>query len=311
MTTTATVPAIEPQIPQDSAMSAFARRVLKASTTSSERTLHALLIDAGKIKAEHIEPIRRAQREHNLRFEEAVVRLGFVSPADMERALSQRFTHPGLPQQGASLAPELVAAIQTSNARVEAFRALRSQLMLRWFEISPRHKVLAVVSPERGDGRSFVAANLAVTFSQLGERTLLIDADMRHPRQHAIFRLENAGGLSAILAGRGDLDTIHHMPSLVALSVLPSGLSPDNPQELLARPLFRHMLSELAIEFDVIVVDTPAGEAYADVQTISARAGGALMVMHAHSTRLKSARNLVQNITGTGATIVGSVMNTF
>ncbi|MGC5317045.1 CpsD/CapB family tyrosine-protein kinase, partial [Escherichia coli] len=79
---------------------------------------------------------------------------------------------------------KVVAAYNPFSKQVEALRALRSQLMVRWFDIDGKHKALSIVSPASGEGRSFIASNLAVVFSQLGERTLLIDADMRQPCQH-------------------------------------------------------------------------------------------------------------------------------
>jgi chain length determinant protein tyrosine kinase EpsG len=234
-----------------------------------------------------------------------------VSQADIEAALARQFDYPYLRQGNPSLSPELVAAYSPFSHQVEVLRGLRSQLMLRWFDMDMKHKALAVVSPERREGRSFVAANLAVVFSQLGQRTLLIDADMRNPCQHSLFKLENSIGLSAILSGRGDPDAVRRIAALDDLSVLPAGSLPPNPQELLARPLFGLLLAELANDFDVIVIDTPPGSDSADVQIIAARAGGALMVAHTNTVRIKAARDLAQSISDAGATVVGAVMNAF
>ena len=100
--------------------------------------------------------------------------------------------------------------------------------MLRWFDAETGHKALAVVSPDAGEGRSFIAANLAVVFSQLGERTLLIDADLRNPSQHQLFRLPNKLGLSSILAGRAELEeTVTRIPGLIDVSVMPAGATPN------------------------------------------------------------------------------------
>ena len=115
------------------------------------------------------------------------------------------------PGQG-NYSEELVAAYQPFSQQVEALRALRSQLMMRWF--NETNKSLAVVTANAGEGGSYLASNLAVMFSQLGERTLLIDANMRNPRQHIIFNLKENRGLSDILAGRAglDLSLIHILP---------------------------------------------------------------------------------------------------
>ncbi|MFY8043907.1 MAG: chain length determinant protein tyrosine kinase EpsG, partial [Rhodoferax sp.] len=81
-------------------------------------------------------------------------------------------------------------------------RAIRSQLKLRWFDQAQGHAMLAIVGAGRAEGGSYLAANLAIVFAQMGERTLLIDADMRAPRQHTLFNLNNQLGFSSLLAGR-------------------------------------------------------------------------------------------------------------
>jgi len=278
---------------------------------ANERQIGALLIDAGKLKVEDAEAILRLQREQGLRFGEAAVRLGLISEADIEIALSRQFDYPYLRQNTHGLSQQLVAAYKPFSPEVENLRGLRSQLMLRWFDSDTDRKTLAVVSPSRGEGRSFIAANLAIVFSQLGEHTLLIDADMRNTVQHELFKLESNNGLSAVLSGRGNSDSVQRIPDFVDLSVLPAGAKPPNPQELLVRPLFGRLLEELAKEFDVIIIDTPAGEAYADAQTIAARAGGALLVARKDSSVVKPTQALLNNISEAGATVIGAVINTF
>ena len=92
------------------------------------------------------------------------------------------------------------------------------------------------MSPGSGEGRSYITANLAVLFSQMGKRTLVIDADLRKPRQHRIFGLPGKIGLSALLAGRAGAEVMCDIPQLPGLTVLPAGVLPPNPQELLSRP---------------------------------------------------------------------------
>ena len=89
--------------------------------------------------------------------------------------------------------------------------------------------MLTIVGAERGEGRTYLAANLAIVFSQLGERTLLVDADLREPRQHFLFHLENQVGFSTLLAGRSREEAIVRIPDLAGLSVLPAGPTPPNP----------------------------------------------------------------------------------
>lgn len=276
-----------------------------------DRSIGAILIDAGKLAPDGAERILRLQKEEGIRFGEAAVKLGLASEADIQQALSRQFDYPYLLAGEALVSEEIVAAYKPFTPQVEALRALRSQLMLRWFGAEPERKALAVVSPARGEGRSFLAANLAVVFSQLGEHTLLIDADMRHPRQHELFGLENRSGLSAILSGRGEVNAIERIPSLLDLSVLSAGAVPPNPQELISRPLFSRLMEELGREFDVIIIDTPAGDGCADAQTLAVRAGAALLVAHKNVSRLRAARHLADGLTQASAMVVGVVLNEF
>jgi len=188
-------------------------------------------------------------------------------------------------------------------------RALRSQLMLRWFDAQAERKTLAIVSPGGGEGRSFIAANLAIVFSQLGERTLLIDADLRTPSQHELFKLGNGAGLSGLLAGRANTDAVISVPGLIGLSVLPAGAVPPNPQELLGRQLFGDTLRTLSRDFDVVIIDTPAASDYADAQTVAVRAGAALIVARKDQTSLPDFTELAHRLQQSGAALVGSVLS--
>lgn len=276
-----------------------------------ERSIGAILIDAGKLTAEGAEHILRLQKEQGLRFGEAAVRLGLVTEEDIRFALSRQFDYPYVLPGDGKLSDELIAAFNPFSPQVEALRGLRSQLMLRWFTGEPEKKALAVVSPGRGEGRSYLAANLAIVFSQLGEHTLLIDADMRHPRQHELFNLANKSGLSSILGGRGEANAVERIPAFQDLSILPAGATPPNPQELLGRPMFSRLLEELAGEFDVIIVDTPALECGADAQTIAVRAGAGLLLARKNHTALDALQQLSADLRHATANVVGVVLNDF
>jgi chain length determinant protein tyrosine kinase EpsG len=276
---------------------------------AASRAIGAILIDAGKLSLADVERILQAQRELGLRFGEAAVELGLLSVHDIQFALARQYDYPYLQAGQGEVAEELVAAYQPFSSQVEALRGLRSQLMVRWFTGEDDRRTLAVASPGRGEGRSYLAANLAVVFSQLGEHTLLIDADMRHPRQHLLFNLENRSGLSSILSNRGEVRDITRIPSFMDLSVLSAGPIPPNPQELLGRPLFAKLLEEMAKEFDVIIIDTPAAAEYADIQTIAMRASGALLLARAEETHMADMRQLAAMLAQSGVAVVGSVLN--
>lgn len=276
-----------------------------------DRSIGALLIDAGKLSTSDAEHILRVQKEDGLRFGQAAVKLGFVTEVDISAALSRQFDYPYLTPGESQVSRSVVAAYEPFSSRVEALRALRSQLMLRWFGDEPERKALAVVSAGHGEGRSQLAANLAVVFSQLGEHTLLIDADMRRPTQHTLFGLDNRVGLSSILSGRGDPSAVQRVPELIDLSILPAGSEPPNPQELLNRPLFAQTLGQFCNEFDVVIVDTPAFDAAADAQILSQRCGAALFVARQNRTLMSKAQSLVDALGESGALVLGAVVNEF
>lgn len=278
-------------------------------------SIGAMLMDAGRLTPEAAEQVLRLQKESGLRFGEAAIQLGLVSEADIQRALSRQFDYPYLLAGDDSVDEEVIAAFKPFSPTVERLRALRSQLMLRLFDQEAGQaslRSLAIVSPDQGEGRSWLAANLAVVFSQLGERTLLIDADLRQPRQHKLFHLDNQAGLSSVLAGRCDAtNAVHRVPSLVGLSVMPAGAVPPNPQELLGRPAFGTLLQQLRQQFDVVLIDTPAGQRSADAATIAARAGAALAIGRKHFTATPRLHSLVETLRHAGTFVVGAVLNEF
>jgi chain length determinant protein tyrosine kinase EpsG len=285
--------------------------VSEANLQQRDRSIGAILVDSGRLALVDAERILRRQKETGLRFGEAAVELGLLAEQDIQQALARQFDYPYLikREHAGEISEELVAAYEPFGQQVETLRGLRSQLLLRWFSGESERKTLAVVSPGRGEGRSYLAANLAVVFSQLGEHTLLIDADIRNPRQHALFHLDNRVGLSTILSGRATIDAIRRIPSFMDLSVLTAGPQPPNPQELLLRPLFAKLLEELALEFDVIILDTPAGDASTDAQTIAIRASGAVVLARKNLTSVHACRRLVKSLADAGVVVVGSILN--
>lgn len=211
------------------------------------------------------------------------------------------------------LSPELIAISQPYAPQVEALRVLRGQLMMRWF--NDGHQSLAIVSAKAGDGCSYLAANLAVVFAQLGQRTLLVDANLRDPRQHHIFKLKANSGLSDILAGRADLASAIQMESVENLSVLSAGTgtgaAATNPLELLSRASFKGLIKQAAAQYDVVLVDTTPVKMTADAQATVAHCGSALLVSRLNHTKFSDLAEMRDQIAVTGAHIVGGVINDF
>jgi len=279
------------------------------ATDDGERFIGALLLDEGKLQVGQIEEIIQYQKQLGIRFGEAAAELGLLSPEDLQHALARQYGYSCLRPGQSRIPAEVVAAYRPQSVEVEALRALRSQLMLRWFGGEATRRTLAVVSAGRGDGRSYLAANLAVVFSQLGERTLLVDADMRHGRQHLLFGLDNQAGLSSVLSGRSGSVPLHRLNDLRDLSVITAGPVPPNPQELLGRDVFRSLMQKFAGLFDVIIVDTPAGSGCADAQMIAALSGGALLVARRNRSSLAEVDQFRTMLETSGTVVVGAAFN--
>jgi protein-tyrosine kinase len=276
-----------------------------------DRRIGSILAEEGRLDAADIQRVMQLQHMEGLRFGDAALRLGLINVDDLHRAIATQYDLPHLLPGNDSFSDELVIAQDPFNPRAEELRGLRTQLLIRWSRAGVKHRVLAIVSPGSGEGRSYVAANLAVAFSQLGERTLLIDADLRNPRQHLIFNVSDRIGLSAVLSGRASRSAVAPVPEFGALSLLPAGARPPNPQELLAGLGLGVLLHELRTEFDVIILDTAPARAYADAQAVAFRAGNALVVARKDATRLADTKTVIRELGDMGAHIVGTVFNAF
>ena len=280
-----------------------------AAPTGAARSIGDILVSTGRLSAADAARILERQQKDKSQFGDAAIALKLLTKDDIDFALSKQFDYSYLTDKDTSRSPELVAAYQPFSRVGENLRAVRSQLMLRWFNTDPARKVIAMVSPGKGEGRSFIAANLAIVFSQQGERTLLIDANLRHARQHELFMLGKSAGLSGILADRAGLEAALPVPGLNGLAVLPAGAVPPNPQELLGRAAFGALLQAAAEQFDVIIIDTPAGSDYADAEIIASRAGAAVVVTRKNKSSMPDAALLARRLQDSGVVLVGSVLN--
>ena len=261
-----------------------------------------------KLEADQIEAILAYQREHNVLFGEAAVALKLVDDRDVLWALSQQFHYPYALEGRKQFNSELITATTPFSSVSESFRSIRSQLIRR-FEQDNERRAVAVVSADTGDGKSFVAANLAIAFSQLGRRTLLIDADMRSPRLHKVFGIDNSRGLSSILSGRLSARILTPVTDLPSLFVLPVGVAPPNPLELLESPAFGLLIRELLGKFDHVIVDSPSAMSGADAGVIAARCGAFVSVARQGRTRMDSMFELVQSLRDTTTMPLGFILN--
>lgn len=275
----------------------------------NQNNIGKLLFEAGKLNAAQVEAITTLHQQEGLLFGEAAKKLGYVTDDDINQVLSKQFSYSYLTPGEHSLSPELVSAYQPFSKQVEIFRALRSQLLLRWFDGG--NKILSINHLARGAGATYVTANLGVVFSQLGKRTLLVDVDMRNPKLSSMFDSRSKMGVSDILASRAGFEAVSKVPQLNNLSLLPAGTLPPNPQELLSKPIFIDMLNSVAEHFDVILLDTPAHAVAADALIVAARSGGNLVVVRNNKTSLADLKEMALQLSTNAANTVGTVLNDF
>lgn len=276
-----------------------------------DRSIGDIFRQSKNLTDDQIKSIVEYQATHGGRFGEAAVKLGLASDSDVVFALSQQFDYPYMPENRRDMNRELIAASQPFSKQSEAFRAIRSQLMMRVFNPSEPKRAVAILSTDQGDGKTFFAANLAVVLAQLGGRTLVVDADMRNPRLHELFDLPNTSGLSSILSGRQDDNVIYQAPDIPSLFVMPVGVTPPNPLELLERPAFRLLMGELLRKFDHVIVDTPAASLGSDALVISARCHAALAIARKDQTKLDVIKDLTEAITASTTKLVGVIFNEY
>ncbi len=274
-----------------------------------EKSIGDIIRQSNNLTPDQVEKVVTYQRQNGVKFGEAAVALGFAKREDVLWALSQQFHYPYSASPSEKVSHELVVASEPFGEAAEVFRDLRSQLITTLYAGNVPRCALAVVSPEAGDGKSFFAANIAVAFSQLGGRTLLVDADMRTPRQHEIFGIQNGSGLSTILSGRSETNVIRPVADLPSLYLLPVGVVPPNPTELVQRPAFPLLIAELMTKFDYVVVDTPAASHGSDARVIAGACGAAVVVGRKGTSKMENLQKLIASVQKTSAKVVGAIMN--
>ena len=195
------------------------------------------------------------------------------------------------------------------DPRNEQVSALRTDLMLL-NDSSQRSNLFAFVGPGRYEGRSQLCAELAIAFAQLGRRTLLVDADLRHPRQHVLFGSENQWGLSQALA-QGDAPYLNTVEGLPQLTLLTSGPVPNNPLELLSQSRFERLMRSLGNQYDFIVIDTPAVSQFADALQVANVARHVVAVGRAGVTAFQDMKDMLRRLALTDSKMLGAVFNKF
>ena len=228
------------------------------------------------------------------------------------RAIAPEFKSPFLKPASSQVSGEIVVAYDNPKDVADDIRHLRSEIDLRWLQAEGAvDKTLAVVSPDREEGRTFVATNLAVAFSQVGRRVLLIDADLRRGRIHELFGLPNTGGLSILLTGNTEVEALYSIPGLPGLTIIPSGPRPPNPSDLLSMPGLRGLLEMARRSFDLVVLDTPDWRQSPDVPAIAAAARGVVITTRLAQSRTRHVSALRKGMRKIGVSVAASLVMEF
>lgn len=264
-----------------------------------------------KLTSEQLLEILNFQKQNNIKFGESAIKLGYASQSDILFALSQQFNYSYTPESNTKNYSELVAASHPFGKQAESFRAIRSQLMMRVFNPQEPKRALAITSPGLREGRTFLTANLGIVLAQLGGRTLIVDGNLRNPRLHELFSIPNTSGLTGILSGRQEDNVIYQAADIPSLFIMPVGITPPNPLELLERPAFRLLISELLRKFDHVLIDTPAGSISSDAFIIAARSGAALTLARRNKTGAKELESFTNQLKETTAKLTGIIVNEF
>ncbi len=190
-------------------------------------------------------------------------------------------------------------------AIVESYKSARSNIM---FSLSAEdQKVFAVTSYAKGEGKSTVSANLAISFSKMERKVLLIDCDLRRPNLHNIFKVENSVGLSNIIGKMAEFNDAVKHNVLPNLDILPSGTIPPNPSELLCSPGFEKLINSVINEYDYIIFDTPPIGVVADALLLKDRVAGYVLVLRERSTTHGDIQKMLESIKLADTKILGFI----
>jgi tyrosine-protein kinase Etk/Wzc len=201
----------------------------------------------------------------------------------------------------------LVTHIDPRSPVAEAYRSLRTNLS--YARVEHEVRTIVLTSPGPADGKSTTVANLAITFAQQGQRTLLIDADLRRAVIDKLFEVPRSPGLTDVLVGEATLSDVVRTTTIRNLHVVGSGRFPPNPAELLGSSAMRDTLAECAREFDIVLLDSPPLLAVTDAAVLATMTSGAIVVVRVGATAKAATRRAVAQLQTVQSRILGCVLN--
>ena len=191
-------------------------------------------------------------------------------------------------------------------AIIESYKSIRTNLS--FLLASSKNNVVLITSPNSGEGKSTTAVNMAISFSQLGEKVLLIDADMRRSSLHKKLKVDNTEGLSNILIGMADVkDCIKKISD--NLYFLPAGRIPPNPSELLGGANYEKLLNSIALDYGCVIVDTPPMLVVSDTLVAAPYTAGIVLVVRDGHTQNDDIKRVIETAKFADIKILGAVIN--
>lgn len=209
--------------------------------------------------------------------------------------------------KGSAMDESLIAFHLPKSQQSEAFRAIRTSIFFN--SQGKNSQIIQVTSPTPGDGKSTLAANLAVSLAQSGKRVLIVDADLRRPTVHYLFGTDSEIGFAAVLNGDAEIEDAISDSEVEGLSIMPAGSRPSNPSELLTSSHLYDLFEVLREKFDFIIMDTPPMLAVTDPTAVAARADGVILALRIKKNVKLSASRAKEVLDSVGAKIMGIVVN--
>jgi capsular exopolysaccharide synthesis family protein len=232
------------------------------------------------------------------------------TPEDVEAAAGGLATLGGVarfPRRRGAIEP-LIAASTRRTAAAEAYKVLRTNV--QFSTVDQPAQVMLVSSANPGEGKTTTAANLAIAIAQTGQRVVVVDADLRRPSLHRVFKLPNQNGLTnALLSREQALDAFLQATSFEHVSVMTSGPLPPNPSELLSSRRLDTVVEALRKQADVVIFDSPPALAVADASILAAKVDGAIVVVDAGRTRAQALQRAQEALGRSKTRLLGAVLN--
>jgi len=203
--------------------------------------------------------------------------------------------------------PMLVTRAEPKSALIEAFQTIHANL--NFASVDQEVNSLVITSAGPSEGKSFVSANLALTMARQGKQVIVVDADLRRPTLHKRFGIDNAEGLTTVLASDRSVEEVLVTTETEGLRILPSGPIPPNPVELLASDKMMELCQALANKADLVIYDTPPIVMVSDAPTLASQSDGVLLVIEQGSTSKRLVTEVRDILTRAHARTIGVVLN--